>query len=152
MGKVVSLTGKDTHKINGRILNDFADGDCVQIEYESDLVAAKKGKNGNTIYAVNETGKMSKATYRLLVGSADDKFMNALLQTFVNDPAAFTLMTGESVKRTGDGAGAITPVTYAMTGGLIKKQPSVKDNAEGDTEQASVTWEVIFGNSQRSMG
>lgn len=152
MGQVVSLTGKDTHKINGRILNDFADGDCVSIEFDTDMVSAKKGKNGNTIYAVNETGKMSKATYRLLVGSADDKFMNGLLQAFVNDPAAFTLMTGETTKRTGDGAGAITPVTYAMTGGLIKKQPSVKDNAEGDTEQASVTWEVIFGNSQRSIG
>lgn len=149
---MISLTGRDTHKINGRILNDFADGDCVSIEFDTDMVSAKKGKNGNTIYAVNETGKMAKASYRLLAGSADDKFLNSLLLAFENDPAAFTLLNGESVKRLGDGAGGITPVTYAMSGGLIKKRPGVKENAEGDTEQAVVVWEVIYGNAPRSIG
>ena len=152
MGQVVSLTGQDTHKINGRILNDLCDGDCVSIEFDTDLVTAKKGKNGNTIYAVNEGGKMSKASYRILAGSADDKFLNALFVEFKNDPAAFTLLTGESTKRIGDGAGGIKNVIYSMNGGLIKKSPSMKDNAEGDTEQAMVTWELIFGNAARSIG
>jgi len=115
-------------------------------------VVAKKGKNGNTIYAVNESGKMAKATYRILSGSADDKFLNSLLREFENDPAAFTLLNAESTKRIGDGGGAITNVTYAMNGGLVKKQPGMKDNAEGDTEQAMVTWELIFGNAARSIG
>lgn len=148
----VSLTGRDTHKINDRILNDFADGDCVTIEYEADVVMAKKGKNGNTIYALNETGKMSKATYRLLAGSPDDKFLNSLLLEFENDPASFTLLTGESTKRLGDGAGSVTPVTYSMSGGLVRKHPGMKENADGDTEQAIVIWEVLFGNATRSIG
>lgn len=152
MGQVVSLTGLDTHKINGRILNDLCDGDCVSIEFDTDLVTAKKGKNGNTIYAVNEGGKMSKASYRVLAGSADDKFFNSLFTKFQNDPPAFTLITGESSKRVGDGGGGIKNVVYAMNGGVIKKSPSMKDNAEGDTEQAMVTWELIFGNTARSIG
>lgn len=152
MGQVISLTGKDTHKINGRILNDFGPGDCVTIEYDQDLVSARKGKNGNTIYAVNENGNMSRATYKVLVGSADDKFFNGLLASFKNDPASFTLLTGESTKRTGDGLGSVTPVTYFQTGGVVKKYAGMKDNAEGDTEQACAVWEVIFGNSERIIG
>lgn len=148
----VSLSGKDTHKINGRILADFADGDCVNIEFETDLVNAKKGKNGNTIYALNEGGKIAKATYRVLAGSPDDKFLNSLLLDFENDPVGVVFITGESTKRVGDGAGNITPITYAMSGGLIKKHPGMKENAEGDTEQALVIWEIIFGNAPRSIG
>ena len=149
---IIALTGRDSHVVNGRILNDFASGDCVKIEYETELTVVKKGKNGNTIYALNESGKMAKATYRILSGGADDSFFNSLMQAYLNDPAAFTLLTGQSQKRLGDGAGNIHPVTYAMTGGVIKKYPGMDENADGNTDQAIVTWEISFGNAQRSIG
>lgn len=148
----VSLTGKDTHKVNDRILSDFADGDCVTIDFETDLVNVKKGKNGNTIYAVNETGKMAKVTYVVLVGSQDDKFLQDLASQFMADPAQFTLLTGESTKRIGDGLGGVTGVTYSLSGGIIKKLPGMKDNAEGDTAQALVSYECLFGNAPRTIG
>lgn len=148
----VALTGKDTHKINGRILNDFAPGDCVMIEYESDLMTAKRGKNGNTIYALNENGKLCKATYRLIAGGPDDKFFQGLLAVLENDPPAFVLINAESQKRIGGGNGSVTPITYLMDGGVIKKRPGMKDNAEGDTEQAVVIYELIFGNVARTIG
>ena len=148
----IALTGKDSHIVNGRILNDFASGDCVKIEFENDLTVVKKGKNGNTIYALNETGKMAKATYRMLAGGADDQFFQSLLASYLNDPAAFTLLTAQSQKRLGDGAGNIKPVTYSMTGGVITKYPGMVENADGNTDQALVEWEIVFGQAPRSIG
>jgi hypothetical protein len=148
----VALTGKDTHKANGRILSDFAPGDCVVIEFDGDLVNSKRGKNGNTIHALNESGKLAKATYRVLTGSADDKFFQNLLSSTENDFSQASLILGESIKRMGNGGGNINPVTYSMSGGVIKKKPGMKDNSDGDIEQAITTWEVTYADVTRTIG
>jgi hypothetical protein len=147
-----SLTGKDTQKINGRILNDLADGDCAVLEFPNDLSVVKKGKNGNSIFAFNYSGDTCEVTIRVLRGTADDKFLNNLLALYTNDPAAFTLMTGEFIKNVGDGSGGITSDIYIMSGGVFKKRPGVKDNAEGDTEQAISIYNLIFSNAPRTIG
>jgi hypothetical protein len=147
-----SLTGKDTQKINGRILNDFADGDCASLTFPNDLSVIKTGKNGNSIYAFNYSGNQCDVTMRILRGTPDDKFLNNLLATLKNDPAGFTLMTGEFTKNIGDGAGGITQDTYIMSGGTFKKQTEVKENAEGDTEQAVAIYNLIFSNAPRAIG
>ncbi len=148
----VAMTGRDTHKANGRILTDFAPGDCVMIEYEGDLVNTKRGKNGNSIHALNETGKVGKCTYKLIVGSPDDKFFQSLLSATENDFSIASLILGESIKRVGDGKGSINPVTYSMSGGVIKKKPGMKDNSDGDIEQAIVTYEVTYPDITRTIG
>ena len=66
---VVSLTGKDTVIVNGTILNDLADGDCAALTFPDFLTQGKTGKNGNTIYAFNTTGRRCKLVLRLIRGS-----------------------------------------------------------------------------------
>lgn len=149
---VTSLTGKDTIKINGRILNDLADGDCAVLTFPNDLTAIKTGKGGNSVYAFNYSGNQAEVSLRVLRGSSDDKFLNNLLALLKNDPAAFSLMQGEFTKNIGDGAGAINNDTYIMSGGIFKKQPEVKENAEGDTEQAIAIYNMIFSNAPRTIG
>lgn len=147
-----ALTGQDTHKVNGRILSDLAPGDCVMIEFEGDLINSKRGKNGNVIHALNESGKLGKATYRVLTGSPDDKFFQSLLSAAENDFASTPLIIGESVKRMGNGEGGLNSVTYSGTGGAMRKKPSMKTNSDGDVEQAITTYEITYANIVRTIG
>lgn len=152
----VALTGKDTVAIGSRgaaprIFADLADGDVGALDFPNNLVEAKTGKNGNTIYAFNSTGVVATFTIRVLRGSADDKFLNAEMNRFKLDPAGYTLIDGEIVKRVGDGEGKITSDVYSLDGGIVQKMPNVKENVEGDTEQAVTIWQVIFANSDRGL-
>jgi hypothetical protein len=146
----VSQTGKDTVIINGRILRDLADADVFNLDFANDLVSAKVGKNNNTIYAYNSTGLTVDATMRIIAGSPDDKYLNSLLKSYVSDPASFTLISGEFIKRVGDGTGEVTNITYQLNGGVIKKMPNAKENVEGDVEQAIAEWVIIFSNADRN--
>ena len=149
---VVSLTGRDTVVINGVIFNDLADGDCAVLEFPNDLTAQKTGKNGNTIYAFNATGRQCTLTLRLVRGSSNDKYMNQLLQTYKNNPPGFTLLTGSLTKQVGDGSGNVTHDTYTLSTGTFKKETAVKENADGDTEQAVAIHTLIFANAPRALG
>lgn len=148
----VALTGKDTTIIDTRRLTDLGTGDVVMIEAPNNLVELKQGKDGNAIYAYNASGKQTVVTLRVIRGSADDKYLAARMQEYINDPAAFVLISGEFIKRTGDGAGNITNEVYTMDGGVIQKMPSTKENVEGDTEQAVSIYTLVFANSDRVMG
>jgi len=152
----VSLTGKDTISIGSRglaprILVDLADGDTGALDFPNNLVEAKTGKNGNTIYAFNSTGVVGTLMIRTLRGSADDKYLNGEMNRYKRDPAAYTLLDGEIIKRVGDGTGKVTNDVYTLDGGIVQKMPNVKENVEGDTEQAVTIWQILFANSDRSL-
>jgi hypothetical protein len=149
---VTSITGKDTVTINGRILNDFADADCAALTFPNDMTNLKTGKNSNTIYAFNNTGRQCQLILRLVRGAADDKFLNQLKELYKNNPAAFTLMTGTLVKNVGDGAGNMTNDVYTLSGGAFKKETEVKENSDGDTEQSVAVHTLMFSNAPRSIG
>ncbi len=148
---LASLTGKDTTQINGRVLNAFGDGDCTVLNFPNEIVKMKIGKNGNTIYALDNTGLECDVEVRILRGSADDKFLQGLLDAYKRDPASFLLMTGQFVKRVGDGKGNISRDVYTMSGGIITKFVESKDNAEGDTEQAISKYSMKFSNANRGL-
>jgi hypothetical protein len=146
----ISLTGKDTIKVNDRIFADLADGDVITITLPNDIVNVKTGKNGNSIYALNETGKQADVSIRLIRGSADDKFMNELLATQKNDLPAATLLTLDFAKRIGDGAGNITSDLSSLSGGVFSKAiPDSKENVEGDTETAVAVYSLKFTDEAR---
>lgn len=147
MGTV--LTGKDTTILNERIFADLADGDCVNLAFPNNLVEAKVGKNGNTVYAFNATGKQATATIRVLRGSSDDKWLTSELNSYVNDPVAYALLTGEFIKRVGDGAGNVTADVYKFNGGVVQKYPEVKENVEGATDQGVAIYTIVFANTDR---
>lgn len=145
----VAMSGSDTIKINNRILADLADGDCVALTFPNDIMQVKTGKNGNSIYGLNESGKQCEFTLRIIRGSADDKFMQNLLSQQQSNSAGFALMIGEFVKRIGNGAGAITNDTYITSGGAFVKQVEAKSNVEGDTEQSIAIYHIKFSNAPR---
>lgn len=148
----VALTGNDLTVIKGRIMEDLADGDAVVLDFPNNIADGKVGKNKNVIIAFNATGEQVTVTVRILKGSADDKFLNGELNSYRNSRPSYTLMTGEFVKRVGDGEGNITNEIYTVGAGFIQKYPSAKENVEGDTESAVSIYQIQYNNTDRSMG
>lgn len=148
---IVSLTGSDTIKINDRILADFGDGDTAVLDFPNDLTNAKTGKDGNSIFAFNNSGRQCTFVLRLLRGGPDDKFLNNLFALYSNSPALFSLLSGEFIKNIGDGKGGLTQDIYILSGGIFKRGVNAKENTEGDTEQAISVWNLIFTNAPRSL-
>lgn len=150
MGAVV-LSGADTININNRVFANLADGNVVELTFPNDIAAVKTGKNGNSIYALNESGKQCEVKLKLLRGSDDDKFMNGLLAQQQNNFAGTVLLSGTFVKKLGDGAGNFASDTYIMSGGVFVKQPEAKSNVEGDIDQSTTTYTMRYTNAPRAI-
>lgn len=148
---ISALTGKDTIQIGDRVFIDFADGDVANFTYPNELVTPKTGKNGNSIYAFNETGKQVDCVLRVLRGSPDDKFLNSLKVSMEGDFPSFALLAADFTKRIGDGAGNVSNDVLSVNGGIFSKGIDSKDNAEGDTEQAIAVYNFKFTNSKRKI-
>lgn len=144
-----ALSGQDTATINGRILADFADENFVELTFPDDIANVKTGKNGNSIYGLNETGRQCDVKVRVLRGSADDKFLNNLLIQQQNNFAGTILMIGQFIKKVGDGLGNVASDTYIMSGGIFNKMIEAKSNAAGDTEQSVSVYSMKFSNAPR---
>lgn len=145
MGEV-SATGQDTAQIDGVILNSLADGNPFDITFPNDLGVVKTGKNGNTIYAKNEMGRLAEVSLRVLLGGSDDKYLQSRMQQWINDPSSFELLTAVFNKRVGDGNGNVSTKVYQCSGGTFKKQVEAKTSAEGDPEQSVAIYSLVFGN------
>lgn len=146
-----TLSGNDTVIINNRIISDLADGDAVLLDFPNDIAAAKTGKNKNSIYSDNATGEQCNVTLRVLRGTEDDKYFNALLTQQRANFASFVLMTGEFIKKLGDGKGNVLKDIYVMSGGIFTKRVGAKSNAEGDTEQSVSIYILTFTLAPRAL-
>ena len=144
-----TLSGGDTIIINGRVFADLATGNCVELEYPNDIAAVKTGKNGNSLYALNETGRQCNVKVSVLRGSSDDKFLLGLLNGLKNDFAGFVLMNGTFIKKLGDGTGVKSSDTYIMSGGIFTKNIPAVMNVEGDTNQSLAVYAMTFSNAPR---
>jgi len=151
MAGAVSLTGKDVIVINGRVFKNFADATLAALTFDGELMIVKASKDGNTIYALNEQGRVSTLSLRLLLGSSDDKYLNSLLASMKSDPAGFILMVGSFTKRVGDGAGNSNLVVYQCVGGAFTKNPGASSDATGNTDQSVVVWDIKFGSADRAV-
>jgi hypothetical protein len=147
----VALVGADTIKVNQRLLTDFPDGDVAKLTFDADNVTVKVGKNGNTIYVANQSGRKAKLELRVMRGSDDDKYLTSQ-QTLQNSnlPAA-VLMSGEIVKVIGDGLGNLTTDNYILTGGAFTKQVEVTSNVEGEKEQAVSIYSIEWAGAPRAL-
>ena len=147
----ISMTGDDTVSINDRVFDDLADEDAINLTFPDEAATIKTGKDGNSIYALNESGRQAEVTIRVMRGSADDKFLNGLLAQQRSNFAGFVLMTGEFVKRIGDGQGNVLADTYVLSGGVFSKQVEGKTNTQGDTEQSVSVYTLRFANAPRAI-
>lgn len=148
---ISALTGKDTIQIGDLVLANFADGDVANFTYPNELVTPKTGKNGNSIYAFNETGKQVDVVLRVVKASKDDKDLNSLKVAMESDFPSFALLDATFTKRVGDGAGNVSNDVLTVSGGVFTKGIDGKDNAEGDTEQAVAVYNLKFTNSKRKI-
>lgn len=147
----VAMSGNDTITINGRVITDGADGNVVELTYANEIATVKTGKNGNSIYGLNETGKNCEVKIRLIRGSADDKFLNGLLSLMQANFSGFPGMTAEFIKKIGDGRGNVASDIYVLSGGVFTKFVESKSNVEGDTDQSVAIYTMKFANSPRAL-
>jgi|SRR6185312_964570 len=147
----VALSGSDTIQLNNRVLTDLADQNCVELTFPNDIAQVKTGKNGNSIYALNETGKQCELKIRIIRGSSDDQYLNNLLIQQQNNFAGTVLNSGTFIKKIGDGQGNIGSDTYVLGGGVFTKQVEGKMNVEGDTEQSISMYMMKFSNAPRAI-
>lgn len=145
----IALSGADTATINGVVLTDLADGNCIELTFPNDIANVKTGKNGNAIYGFNESGKQCEAKYRVIRGGATDKFLNNLLAQQQANFAGSVLLIGQFIKKIGDGNGNITSDTYIQSGGIFVKIPEGKSNVEGETEQSVAIYMIKWANAPR---
>lgn len=145
----VALSGQDTVVINNYVFVGLADQNYVELTFPNDIANVKTGKNGNSIYGFNESGKQCEVKLRVLRASADDKFLNNLLTQQQANFAGTVLLQGQFIKKVGDGKGAITSDTYIMSGGVFTKQVEGKSSAEGETEQSLAMYTLKFTNAPR---
>ena len=145
-----TLTGDDTIIINDIPLHDFPNGDIATLDLPNNLMEIATGKNGNTIFALDEAGNNATLTVRILLSSADDKRLNGLIPPS-DGFASYVLLTGSVVKQVGDGAGNISYNTYLLQGGMVQKKPAIKSNVNGDVEQAIAEYVIQFANAARAI-
>ena len=152
MSDKAALSGDDSVVLNDRIFADFCDGDIFTVTFPNDVATLKTGKNGNTIYAFNASGKQADTSVRVQLGSDDDKFLNNLLNKQDEQNFAGTvLLAGQFTKNVGDGHGVITRVVYDLSGGIFLKRVEGKMNVENDTEQSVATYHMRFSKGTRSI-
>ena len=148
----ISLTGQDTVSLNNRVLVDFADQNCAELTYPNELSQVKTGKNGNSIFAQNTSGRQADLKLRLLRASNDDKFLNDLLEKQDLNFSGTVLLFGQFIKKVGDGRGNITNDTYNVANGVFVKRIEARTNSDGETEQSIAIYTIRFANAPRTIG
>jgi len=147
----VALSGSDTLTIQNHIFADFADANCAELTFPNDIANVKTGKNGNSIYGLNESGRQCELKLRVLRASDDDKFLNGLLAAQQLNFAGTVLLSGQFIKKIGYGDGKIASDTYVLGGGVFVKQVEGKTNTEGDVEQSIAMYTIRFSNAPRAI-
>lgn len=147
---IFALTGDDSIIINDIPLNDFADGDIGSLSLPNNIFDMQTGKNGNTIFALDESGNNATLTVRVLMSSNDDKRLNGMIPKSKGF-AQSVLATGSVVKQVGDGQGNVSYNTYLLAGGMVQKKPDVKSNVNGDAQQAVVEYVIQFAEANRAI-
>ena len=147
---IFSLTGDDSIIINDIPLNDFADGDIGTLSLPNNIFDMQTGKNGNTIFALDESGNNATLTVRVLMSSNDDKRLNGMIPKSKGF-AQSVLATGSVVKQVGDGQGNVSYNTYLLAGGMVQKKPDIKSNVNGDAQQAVVEYIIVFAEANRAI-
>lgn len=145
----VTLTGDDVIKIRERRITDVCNGDVATLDYGTDLSTTIVGKDGNTIIAHNEEGRMAVLTLRVLRGSPDDKYLNSERKQYRTARANYNTLSAEITKQLGDGQGNSTQDVDLLKHGVISKMVPKSINESGETEQAIAEYTITFGDSDR---
>ena len=148
---VIAMSGNDVWILNNRSIFDFAVGNVSELTLPNNIADVKTGKNGNSIYGLNYSGRICEFKAMIVRGSPDDIFLNALLAQQQLNFAGFPLIFGQFIKKIGDGRGNITSDTYNLNGGIFLKSVPAKTNTEGEPEQSVAEYHLKFANNPRTL-
>jgi len=149
---IVSMTGSDTMSIRGRVLTGQADDNWGEMKFPNPVANLKTGKNGNTLYGFNATGKNCEQTLRLIRGCDDDIYLNAQFANQIFNFAGFILLIGQFIKKLGDGTGNVISDVYNLQGGIFEKGQEAESNTSGDTKQSVVIYTIKWASAVRTIG
>lgn len=147
---VDTLVGKDTIIIDGRTITDVGYGDVVTIDRPNAFTSMESGKDGNTVFIYQESGRQINVKLRVLVGREDDQWLNAKLEQMKNDFIHHKLFTMTLAKQVGDGQGQVITTRWTLEGGAFTTAPSTKYNVSGDGEQAIQEYSFGFARGTKS--
>jgi hypothetical protein len=146
---LVAMSGNDSLVLQNNIFTAFADQSPFELTFPTEIATVKIGKNGNAMFAQNNTGASAEATLRLLRATPDDQLLNGLMAQQLSNFPGFVLLGGTFVKQIGSGTGVITSDTYILAGGIFTMQISAKMNVEGDAEQTISIYKIKFASAAR---
>lgn len=149
---IYALTGNDSLIINDKVITEFTDGSTIELAYQNDRVGVSTGKNNNTVFSDNRQGSNATVTLRIVRGGKDDKFFNGLSILQDKDLPSFPLMNGSFTKRIGDGSGKVTFDNYVLLGGAFQRFSDAQENLNGETEQGTAVYTIVFAKIQRALG
>ena len=78
-------------------------------------------------------------------------FLASRIAEQLNDFSGFKLVSGQFIKRVGDGAGNLNSDIYQASGGVFTSIPGAITNVEGNVEQSVSVYEIKFGNITRNI-
>lgn len=144
-----TLVGRDTIILDGREMTDVGYGDVVSVEMPNSFVTLETGKDGNTVFVFQESGRQINVKLRVLVGRDDDQWLNAKFETMKNDFIHHSLFTMSLAKQVGDGNGGVITTRWQLEGGVFTTPPSTKYNVSGDGEQAIQEYSFAFARGTK---
>jgi hypothetical protein len=147
----IAMSGNDVIIINNTVITDLGVGNVAELTLPNEIANVKTGKNGNSIYGLNYSGRICDFKLMVIRGSANDGFLNSLLAQQNLNFAGTVLLIGQFIKKIGDGKGNITSDTYNLSGGIFTKQVGAKTNTEGEAEQSQSEYMIKFSNNQRTL-
>lgn len=143
-------TGQDIIKHNGRILTNFADGDCAIVTYPNELHGMRNGKDGNSMGAHNEQGNIAEVQYRIIKGSPDDKYLNSEVIAWKTHSEDFAPASVELTKVLHVDGGITNEVT-SLDFVLPSRNVETRTNTDGETEQEVAVYSYRGGVSSRAL-
>ena len=141
-----TLQGNDSLILDGFIIEDGADQDCVVLEFPNDLSTIARGKNGNVLITKNEQGNICNITLRVALNGKTDKYLNNKLIQFNNDPTSFVMLNGVFTKYTGDGKGNASKKVFNLSSGVVLRNAGTTDSSVGNIDTVVSVYQLQFGN------
>ena len=145
------FTGKDTIIIDGRLIEDLANGKVAEARYPNKISNSSIDKNGNSINVYVADGESCEVTLRVLIGSKTDQYLTLRKSQWKKDPASFVALTGKFTKRVGNGKGKTKKVELNLEGGVFAKNIETEEDTTGDLEQTVAIYLFSFTRTTRTI-
>lgn len=141
-----NFTGADTIIIDERLINDLADGNCIQAVFPISNVNITDGKDGNVIVSKVE-GDRVDITIRVLLNGKTDKYLSNKYYEYKQNSVEYVGFNAIFRKKTGDGNGNKTVKEIVGKVGFVDKLPDTITNTAGDVSNGICEYVIHFAKS-----